>query len=90
MFLPLVSLVAKFLSCVMSYNQGVLGELLKEAFRCRAVNVEVEGLHRNKKCAQREQRVEGAHRGRIEACGWRASVWGDFQACSVRYTAEVF
>lgn len=55
----------ELVGAVLAHNEGVLGQALEEAFRRRAVDVEVEGVHGDEErgCDRREKGEEGAHAG---------------------------
>lgn len=38
---PYLGVLVVFFGRVVAYNEGVLGQLLEETFRCRAIDVEV-------------------------------------------------
>jgi hypothetical protein len=56
MLSPRLHILIVFLRSVVPYNEGILGQLLEETFRCRAVDIEIQRLH------GREQRAQGQQR----------------------------
>ena len=58
MLLPHLQVIVEFLGAVMAHHKRIFGEFLEEAFRCRAVDIKVEGLHWDEQRAQGEDGEE--------------------------------
>jgi hypothetical protein len=62
---PGLLIIVVLLGLVVAYNQRVFGQLLEEAFRCGAIDVEVQGLNGQQQRAEGEKGVKGLHGGGV-------------------------